>query len=250
MPSPPLTGSQIQIWRVDISPHGKSIREYASLLSAEERMRAEQFRLAKDRCRNIVGRGALRWLLAGYTGIAPASLDLRATPQGKPFLSSAPPRSIYFNVSHSGDIVICGFSAATEIGVDVEQVREHTDYQRIAARFFSEEENKRLFALPEAERIKTFHEIWVCKEAVIKALGGGLSVPLDSFSICFDSEKGRIRVKFEDETVRPPISLYLFYAAEYYPAAAAFLSGAPLVFETFSLSVPPENAFDTLCRDV
>jgi len=236
--------SHVHLWRVDLSRHRAFLEEYAMLLHAEERERAARFRLEDDRCRSMVGRGALRILLAAYTGGNPRDLELKTTPNGKPVLAEETPHAVRWGVSHSGDMVLCGFSREGDIGVDVEHIRTHTDYQKLTARFFSSVETDWLCALPESRRLRAFYELWVCKEAVIKALGGGLSVPLDSFSILFSSTGHGVRVKFNDEMTPVKMALCLLYPAADYPAAVACLKDTPLEPETYSLAIPDGKAFD------
>jgi 4'-phosphopantetheinyl transferase len=71
------------------------------------------------------------------------------------------------------------------IGVDVEKVRSDLEADRIAARFFSPSERRALQSVPEHLRLGAFFDCWTRKEAYIKAIGGGLSLPLDQFDVSF-----------------------------------------------------------------
>lgn len=89
-------------------------------------------------------------------------------------------RDIHFNISHSGDYVAFAFGDSP-LGVDIECVKR-TDL-KVAKRFFTEEEYTYLAGRKEVERADLFCQMWTGKEAVVKASGEGLSVPLDSFSV-------------------------------------------------------------------
>ncbi|MFK8048758.1 MAG: 4'-phosphopantetheinyl transferase superfamily protein [Halioglobus sp.] len=69
-----------------------------------------------------------------------------------------------------------------EIGVDIERIRTLNDMDAVAGRNFSPEENMSLSCASARERCKLFYEIWTRKEAVIKANGQGLSIPLPQFT--------------------------------------------------------------------
>jgi 4'-phosphopantetheinyl transferase len=183
-----LAEDEVQLWRADlkeIRPHESRWRE---LLSADERMRADRFHFDRDRQRFVASRALLRTILAAFLAADPSTLNFSYSKTDKPFLSSAHDNSgIRFNVSHSGGIALYAFSRRREVGVDVEQVRRDLDVGPIARRFFSAFEQRRLFALPEEERNEAFFRCWTRKEAYIKAVGEGLSVPLGQFDVSLDS---------------------------------------------------------------
>ena len=54
---------------------------------------------------------------------------------------------------------------------------------QIAGRFFAKGEQKDLFSLSDLKKITAYYQCWTRKEAVIKASGEGLSMPLDSFRV-------------------------------------------------------------------
>ena len=69
------------------------------------------------------------------------------------------------------------------MGIDIEQERTLADMMSIAGRFFSTAEARELATLSGEQRAHAFHRCWARKEAYIKALGLGLSLPLESFRV-------------------------------------------------------------------
>jgi 4'-phosphopantetheinyl transferase len=151
-------------------------------LSADETARAKRFYFERHSRAFILGRAALRALLASYLGIPPAEVRFLYGPQGKPALAD-PSSSLRFNVTNSGNLAAYAFTTGCEIGIDVEKHRTLHDFENIARRFFSPEETAELLELPSAEKTTAFFNCWSRKEAYIKAMGGGLSIPLDSFRV-------------------------------------------------------------------
>src|SRR5438034_4457070 len=155
-----------------------------ALLSDAERERASRFLFDRDRDRFIVARACLRQLLAARLGTAPDSVDLVYGAHGKPALAPwYADTDLRFNVSHCDDLTLYAFSCGREIGIDVEAVRRIRDADDIAARFFSQRENRAYRALERRDRPLGFFQCWTRKEAFIKALGDGLSYPLDRFDV-------------------------------------------------------------------
>jgi 4'-phosphopantetheinyl transferase len=156
----------------------------ARLLSADESERAERFAFERDRRRYIVARARLRQLLGERLGAAPESLRFVYKPHGKPALARCPgQRDLRFNVSHCSEVAAYAFAEGRELGVDVEEVRELADADDIAMRFFSRRERAAYMRLSVRERPQGFFNCWTRKEAFIKALGEGLSHPLEAFDV-------------------------------------------------------------------
>ncbi len=99
---------------------------------------------------------------------------------GKPFLVGS--ENIKFNISHSGDWVVC-ICNEMEVGIDIEKICD-INYDNIAKRFFNKEEYTFLSNYNFIdEKLKIFYKLWTLKECYIKMLGIGLSIPLNSFSV-------------------------------------------------------------------
>jgi 4'-phosphopantetheinyl transferase len=177
-----LDNRQVHLWLVRLEASGDNYTRALSWLSSEETARAERFYFDRHRRAFALGRAALRGLLGSYLGIKPAEVGFVYGQQGKPALKDDA-CSLRFNVSNSGDLAAYAFTTGCEIGVDVEQHRALHDLEHIADRFFSPEETAELLELSETERIPAFFHCWTRKEAYIKAQGGGLSIPLDSFQV-------------------------------------------------------------------
>lgn len=154
------------------------------LLSDAERATAARFHFDKDRCRFVITRGHLREVLGAELAMEPAAIELEYSPFGKPRLSrTCTDAGLSFNVSHSHDLAIIGTSYAGEIGVDVEALRQIEDADDVARQFFSQRENQEYSLVLPDDKVAAFFNCWTRKEALVKALGQGLSYPLDSFDV-------------------------------------------------------------------
>jgi len=137
--------NEVDLWRVDLDAPDVDL----SPLSADERARAARFLRDDPRRRWQAGRAALRTVLGGYLGIAPAAVELELGHRGKPALAD-PEASLRFNLSHSGELALIALARGREVGVDVERI---------------------------GERPPAFYEEWTRREALGKCFGGGLAEP-------------------------------------------------------------------------
>lgn len=144
-------------------------------LSPARQQRVLACRREDDRLR-AAGVGWLLQYAMAQAGV-PHDAPLEKTPLGKPCFPDFP--HVQFSLSHAGAWAVCAVSPQP-VGVDVEMPR---CTMAIARRFFPAEELAALENLPEPERRDQLNRLWTAREAFLKALGCGLTVPLDSFSI-------------------------------------------------------------------
>lgn len=202
-------------------------------LSEDERSRASRFLHARDRARYRFSHVLLRNLLARYAGCPPDAVHYRRNEHGKPALLAD--AGVEFNLSASGNCTAFAVTRGVRVGVDVEPVRRVNSALEVAERFFSEPERAAIAAADADARDERFIGIWTGKEACTKALGVGLSMPLDTFSITLPpTGTGRGRLSgLPGEWVLeylPPLHGY---------RVAVVVEAADPVFRTATLGVPP-----------
>lgn len=98
---------------------------------------------------------------------------------------------IYFNLSHSGNMVACAVSDK-EVGVDVEFIDTTIDLN-IAKNFFYNSEYESIMNSPKAS--DEFFRYWVLKESYMKYTGLGFNLNLDEFEIIIEDE-----IKLKNDT--------------------------------------------------
>ncbi|GAB4206282.1 MAG: 4'-phosphopantetheinyl transferase superfamily protein [Roseiflexaceae bacterium] len=215
-----LTADVVHLWRLNAVQPPSRILALRALLSPDEVTRADRFHFQRDRDRYIVARGVLRQLLGRYLGARPEQLRFGANPYGKPTLEDPPGAPIRFNLSHSGTLVLYGFTSGAELGVDVEQIRPDIDLLALARHSFSAPEQAVLRALPPEQHADAFFNCWSRKESYIKARGEGLSRPLDKFDVSLaPDEPARLLATRDEPEAVNQWSLYAFHIADGYKAA-------------------------------
>ena len=130
-------------------------------------------------------RAALQRLLCAYAGRAEAPAIERGE-HGKPFAPALP--ELDFNLSHAGPHVLLAFARRQPLGIDLEQAGRPVSVDEIAQRFFTAGEVAALARLPAAARADAFLRLWTHKEAVLKALGAGLSFGLDRLEFALGAD--------------------------------------------------------------
>lgn len=182
-----LKPNQVDIWFVDKKKHLNKLSEYWTVLCDDERKKASQFRFVKDFNCSVIARGVLRTLLGKYLNTNPKNIEFEFGEFGKPQLKET--NRLEFNVSHAEDGIAIAFTQKNKIGVDVEYIKRPIEVATIAKQFFSENEVSSLFSVEKSNQQQAFYNCWTRKEAFIKALGDGLSFPLDQFSVSLTSTK-------------------------------------------------------------
>ncbi len=160
----------------------------AALLSQAETEGLSRFGRPELRRRALVARAALRAILSGYAGQPAPTLSFIHGLYGKPRLDDDVSASVAFNVSHSHERAVVAITKSVEVGVDVEHLRPLRQIEALAERYLATEERETLLARPEAEWSEGFVRLWVCKEAVVKAMGLGLQFRPDRFEVRWETK--------------------------------------------------------------
>ena len=180
-----LKDSTTHIWLTDLDVPEARLRYLYPLLSAKEKERAERFKFFRHKRLFIASHGFMRSVLAQYLNLPPEAITSIETEHGKPVLDPAlfAKTGVHFNLSHSGTLALLAISMDCEVGIDIEYVDRKNRWEKIIKRFFTLSEQADIFDLPEDQQKKAFFQTWTRKEAYMKALGHGLSLAPDTFTL-------------------------------------------------------------------
>lgn len=179
-----LSAGQVHVWRFSLLADTPTQACYSERLSAEELQRAPRFRFERDRRRFVVRRAILRQLLAGYLNCEARTIQFTTGLFGKPAIEGAVESGgVHFSCSHSEDVGLVAVARGRELGLDLEMHRPPDSSLEAVAGFFSPSEREELRRVPSEQWTQVFFDCWTCKEAFVKALGLGLSLPLDRFTV-------------------------------------------------------------------
>lgn len=156
--------------------HENLIRNELIKFSTDFQEKIKKYRRWEDAQLSLMGRSMLfRGIQENYN-LDYSNKEISYTKFNKPYFHND---SIHFNISHSGNIVICAITKKGEIGIDIEKIStiEINDFE---SQFSQNEWDKIMNSINTSE---TFFEYWAQKEAVIKSHGHGLTIPLKSFEI-------------------------------------------------------------------
>ena len=166
-----------KLYALDLRPwQNGRWQELLPMLSAARQQKTWKFRREEDRARSA-GAGWLLQYALEQAGIPAEEQIFETTALGKPVLKGY--SDLHVSLSHSGNWAVCAVSQQS-VGVDVEAPRCTME---IGMRFFQPQETEGLDRLSEPECRDQLNRLWTAKEAFVKALGGGLTIPLNSFTV-------------------------------------------------------------------
>ena len=172
---PAIEQGEVQVWCARVNEAAVSVA--VRLLNEEEQARMERMRLGIARHEFMVGRAMLRVLAGVATACGPREVAIGVGEHGKPRVEG-----VEFSVAHSHGLVVLALCREAAVGVDVEWVEREIEALEIARSTFAPGEAKRIEqAVEGAERARAFFAVWTRKEAIVKAHGQGLTIPLDNF---------------------------------------------------------------------
>ena len=188
--APKLRPGDVHVWLSPLAPDPRRSDTLAKHLSDAERERASRFRFEEDAHRYRIARGTLRTLLGRYLDVSPGDVAFGETEHGRPYrLDTHALPDLDFNLSHSGDLALFAFCLGSRVGIDVEWVQPLSDMDALVDMNFSPNERSIYHALDTEARQPAFFRCWTRKEAFVKAIGEGLSHPLDAFDVTLGADE-------------------------------------------------------------
>lgn len=154
-----------------------------NILSHDEQVRAGKYRFSRDRASFLIGRLLVRLLVSKLIDASPREIEFSYSRFGQPkIVSPSSAAAIQFSIAHSKEIIACAFFAHHRVGVDVEYTADPVLASLMESCLTPREIAAVLAASPQ-QRYELFYTYWTLKEAYLKALGTGLHVPMNRFSI-------------------------------------------------------------------
>lgn len=178
-----LLQDEVHVWCASICQPANVVEQLFSLLSGDEKSRTSRYYFEYLQRSFVVARGVLRLLLSRYVDLQPEQIVFTYLKAGKPQLSGEYSNKVSFNLSHSNELVLYAFGLRRNLGIDIEFMRPIDDLERIAEQNFSLHETAELKTLSSDKMVEGFFNCWTRKEAYIKAIGDGISFPLQEFDV-------------------------------------------------------------------
>lgn len=199
----------INVYNIITKQYLHDLEELYSFLSTQERSQSSKFITSALSNNYIITRAVLRCILAKSLKIKPQEIKFLTNPYGKPSVEGS---VIKFNMSHSVNSAYYGVSDDFDLGIDVEFFNVKKNIFDIAKSVFSTREFCYFVNLSSEGQQKFFFEAWTKKEAMIKALGLGLSYPMEKVDTLNMKNSNCL------ELLGERYYLYKLHSTEYYRA--------------------------------
>ncbi len=168
----------MKIYVININNYEDDLSLCLKYLSIDETLDVLKFKFIADRCRKAVAILLSKFLINGQK--YEYADTIKRNEHGKPISKI---NNKYFNISHAGKMV-AGIVSDGQVGIDCEEQKADRFNIEIANKFFHKSEVEFLLLNDKLEdQLNKFYYIWTRKEAVVKGDGGGLTIPLNSFSV-------------------------------------------------------------------
>jgi 4'-phosphopantetheinyl transferase len=203
---------------------------HVRILDRFEMARREAYRHREDADRFTLGAALVRAIAAAHIGVAPEGIIVDRTcprcgrPHGKPRVSG-----LELSVTHSGGYLGVAVGERAPVGLDVEEVRAF-DHDLVLTDVCAPEERHKAIGPEE------FYGYWTRKEALLKAVGVGLGLPMSGFYITAPTEPPLV--------LRAPPGFPNATMVDVAPAAG--YRGALAVLTTSSVAVRTLDALEAL----
>jgi len=200
--SRPQNKIDIYVVKIPDQPVLPQLVERLGVLDAEEQEQYGRYRVDFKKVEFLVGRLMLKGLIGQHLGRRPEEITFVKNHYGKLYLPDAlrPAEPLHFNLTHSGKRIVVAVTTYSEIGVDVEETTK--DHLNLMPSVYQEMEIDFVNAQPDmAGKHDAFYMLWTRKEAHMKAVGMGMSLPPNSFHVPLERERA-VRDPWEYRTFR------------------------------------------------
>ncbi len=222
-------------------------------LSAHEKQRLERFADPTARREFIICRGVLHILLSVLSGESDSALQISEGGREKPHLDiDGHTHPLAFNISHTDGLCLIACGREVELGVDVERIQPLPELAAMANTYLSPQELDIWVAVDANQQIELFYRYWSAKEALLKAVGCGLSIPPNRVNT-LDVLAGKTVCGQQDDGFFFEIEACILEALPLEPACAAWLAifGQPENVYLFDLDAKwVETAIFSMGRNV
>lgn len=185
------------IVHVDLAPNVDREAEAITWLSDAEQSRWKRFLHPAPASRYALCRAALRSILCHWLDCGNDELVIAQDDLGKPFaLLGDKSVRVSFSVSHSGGHGLIALARQGRVGVDVEELNTPRGLELLIDSVLSPGERACVSSGNRTERTRDFLRLWTMKEALIKALGTGLSLDMSAFEVPAGMRQGAARGVF------------------------------------------------------
>jgi medium-chain acyl-[acyl-carrier-protein] hydrolase len=187
-PTGPPAG-EVQVWKVPLNRPEGDVSRLSSLLSPDERARAEGLEAGARRDRFIVAQAALRTILGRALGRDPRGLRFDRGPHGRQVL---PGEGLAFDLARAAGLALVALARGKSVGIDAARVRADLDWAALSRHALSDSERDALSQASPEGRLFAFFTFQVRKGAWAKAgaEGGASPAPADPRPLAGEEQGG------------------------------------------------------------
>lgn len=180
---PAPDGDHVRIVWCRAAPESVVGQAMECVLTPEERVRADRYRVAHARAEFVAGRWLVRKFIGDWQGLPPTAVEIRLDGRGRPHFEPPDHRTeartggrLDFSIAHAAGYVAVAFSAGRRTGLDLEPESSGSLATELAGEVLAPTERGDFDELSGDGRKRRFVDLWTTKEAVLKALGTGFLV--------------------------------------------------------------------------
>jgi len=213
-----LGANDLHIWfiRTPSKALPEDLSPLQTCLSAQEHDRYRRLQRPDIRQNFLLSRGCLRYVLSIYLNCSPPALNFSLGRYGKPELKADRP-SLQFNLSHTQERIAIALHSHNPVGIDIERVRPITHLEKLCQRCLTRGEATTVLYLDQPSASHRFFQYWTAKEAILKAMGLGLSYPMKHVEVFLET------VNLTNQPATIPMAL------PSHPHPSALLNSAPVL---------------------